>query len=246
MSLRVRWPFTVMLLMVVLLAGAAAAAYYTKFFQLRSVTVVPDAYAGQVDNFDLALGQNLLLAPVENAVDYLMAMQSVTRVQVDYNLPNGLTIRVNDVKPVALALGEDKRSIYGIDDRGRLIPYERPGEDIDLPLITGLKRCPFYQKPEYPHLGLIIRQLQKIKTDDPDFYHILSTVDLSDGDSITVFMDGIPFHLLMQAGGLYRGIAGLRNFVLDCGPELREITSLDFRTEGQIVATKKKCQKKES
>jgi hypothetical protein len=246
MSLRIRWPFTVMLLAVALLAGAATAAYYTKFFQLKSVTVVPEAYAGQADNFNLALGQNLLLAPVENAVNYLLTMQSVTRVQVDYDLPNGLTIRVNDVKPVALALGEDKRSIYGIDDRCRMIPYEQSGDHIDLPLITGLKRCPFYQKPAYPHLGLIIRQLQMIKTDDPDFYHILSTVDLSDGDSITVFMDGIPFHMIMQAGGLYRGVTGLRNFVLDCGRDLPEITRLDFRTEGQIIATKKKCQKKES
>lgn len=249
MTLHIRRPFQVMLLLIVLAAGAATAAVYTSFFHLKKIRIEPEVYSSALNGISLNQGQNILLAPLDEAVTYLMTIPWITKVQIDYDLPDGLVIRLNDVTPEALTLGADGSTIYGIDGRDRLIPYKKGIAKYELPLITGLKCPPMYQRPEDPRLGIIMRQVRQLKEKHQDFYQILSAIDLSSPDSVIVYMDGLPFHMVMFAGGLYRAVEDLKKLLLEYKPDMREIKWLDFRAEGQIIAmkaTKKACPKKGS
>jgi cell division septal protein FtsQ len=243
MSLRIRWPFISMGVLVLFAAGFAAMVIFSDYFRLRRVKIEPENYSEELAKLNLTTGLNIFKAPLEDAVTYLLKGQTVFRVEADYDLPDGIAIRVNHVKSIALALDDDGHTIYGLDNRCRIIPFEDSSGKFDLPLITGLKDCAPYGKPEEKRLGLILEQLDRLKIDHKDFYQIISSIDLSTEDSVGLYMDGIPFHIVLYAGGLYKGVEELKQFLTGFNPDLSQIKRLDLRSEGQIIALRKKCPK---
>ena len=244
MTFRVRWPFAIMGITLLLTAGAVGAAIYTNFFALKKVIIEPESYSAELSQLSIPFGQNILFVPIEDAITYLIHKPSVFKVSAGYDLPNQITLRVNDFKPVALALGEDGRTMLGIDDRFRFMPYDESKHSIDLPLITGLKNCALYQKVKDYRVSLVLAQLNLLKQEQADYYQSVSAIDLSTVDSITVYLDGLRFPIVMYAGGIFDGIKNLKQFLVDFNPELQEILRVDLKSEGQIIATRKQCQKK--
>jgi len=136
-------------------------------------------------------------------------------------------------------LAEDRQTLYGVDYKGRLLPLQESDNKYDLPLLTGLKTCPLYQKiPDY-RLIQVMNQLERIRQEAPEFYLSLSTIDFTFGDSIMVRAEGLPCGIVMYAGGLYEGMMELKQFLLGFNPDLKMVTKLDFRSKGLIIATKK-------
>jgi len=239
MIFRVRWPFLIMAVILLLSAGAGAFAYFTDYFILRKVTFTPDKYSAALKEMDLLPNQNILLASTDDAVSYLLYSRPIAAVDLQYKLPNAFDIKITDFVPIGLMLGENKQTIFGVDDKGRLLPIEESSRAYDLPFITGLKTCPLYHRiPDY-RLFMVMQQLSRLKMDAEDFYHSLSTIDFTSADSIIVRSDGLPYSLVMNAGGLYEGIMELKQFLLGFNPDLKETMSLDFRSEGQIIALKR-------
>jgi hypothetical protein len=243
MILRMRWPFFVMALALFLLIGVVAVACYTGFFCLRKVSIAPEQYTDQTESLDPFMGKNIFLTPADDALAYLAYNQMVKNIQLSYNLPDEIIIEVEEVKPLALAMGQDGHSIYALDERGRAIPHDQPGGGYNLPIITGLKDCPLYKSPSDSRLRLIIPQLASLRADHEDFYRAISSIDLSSPDSVTVFIDGVHFSLIMYAGKMYENFGRLKKFLLDYSPDLKDVVSLDMRSGNQIIAARKKCLK---
>jgi cell division septal protein FtsQ len=244
MTLRIRWPFAVMGIILLLAAGAVGAAIYTDFFALKKVVIEPESYSAELSQLNIPIGQNIFAVPVEDAITYLIHKPMVFKVTAEYELPGQITFHINDFKPVALALGEDGRCILGIDDRYRFMPYDKSKAGVGLPLITGLKNCALYQKVKDYRVGLILTQLNRLKQEQSDLYQSVSAIDLSTTDSITVYLDGLRCPIVMYAGGIFEGIRNLKQFLVDFNPELQEILRIDLKSENQIIATRKQCQKK--
>ncbi|MCX6825918.1 MAG: hypothetical protein NTV06_01425 [candidate division Zixibacteria bacterium] len=245
MIFRVRWPFLLMAIFTVLAAGVVTAAVFTDFFNLKTVKIEPADYTQDLSKLHLTLGRNIFAVPITDAIVYLLSNPNVFRVEANYDLPDGIIFKVNHIKPVALMLGEDGRTIFGLDERCRPIPVEQSTSELELPLITGLRECVLYQKVTDERVGLILRQLNQLKQDHGDFYQIISSIDLAGNDSVILYMDGIPFQMVMYAGQFYKRVEELRQFLLGFKPDLNQIKKIDLRTEGQIIATRKKCQKPE-
>ncbi|SYZ72778.1 hypothetical protein TRIP_C20893 [Candidatus Zixiibacteriota bacterium] len=243
MILRMRWPFFAMAVMLLLFMGGGAAAYYTGFFNLHRVSVSPEKYADQASNLDSVRGKNIFGIPFDQELLYFISEPMVQSASLKYEFPDAVAIDIEEAKPLALAIAQDGQSIYALDERGRVILRESQAPAFELPIITGLKDSPLYTVPKNPRLRLIIPQLLQIRKDHQDFYRLISSIDLSAPDSVTVKMDGMSFIVIMFAGEMCANCERLRQFLLDINPDLKDVIAIDMRSEKQIIATRKKCQK---
>jgi hypothetical protein len=243
MILRMRWPFFAMAIVLLLIFGGGILAHYTGYFNLHRIKIEPDKYADEAAGISCTIGKNIFTTSFTEMLACFIADQRVQSAHLDYELPDAISINISEAQPLALAIARDGQSIYALDERGRAMPYEQPTGAFKLPIITGLKDCPYYRRPDDLRLRLIIPQLLQIREDNEDFYRSISSIDLSAHDTVTVKMDGVPFPLIMFAGKMYENFGRLRQFLLDINPDLKDVVLLDLRSEKQIIATRRKCQK---
>jgi len=236
MTLRIGKKYLLLLGAAVMLAAVIGVCKYTKLFRLREVKVNPVEHVGVEKKLQLTMDQNLFKVPVARAAETLLGESRVLKVDIDYALPDGITITINDIKPLAIVIGNNGKTLYSLDERGYLLPYDDGAEGFDYPLITGLKKTKQYARVTDRRLNLILDQLGLLKDDCLDFYLALSCIDLSKKDYVSVFLDGLPFRVDMYAGNLYTSIKDLEIFLLDFDPDLSEVARLDMRSDGLIIS----------
>ncbi len=237
MSLRVGWKYRFMFLMTVLLVGAFIFIRYSDAFLLANIETAPE---GLLDNADLryvTVGQNMLDIPGSDIVDYIVGSRKAIKADLNYKLPNGIEIKLNDYKPLALVCFGN--TTLTLSENGYLNNFDFQSTAFNFPVITGAQNCIAYFPVIDNQLCLLVEQLKSLRQKDNDFYLALSSMDLSNQEFITIQMDGIKPQLKMYAGDLVRNMEYLKTFLLEFNPDLSEIDSLDFRLKGQIIATKK-------
>jgi len=236
MQLRIEKKYLLILVATIVLAAGTGVCKYTRLFRLRQVSVVPAEHAEKGQKLGLVMDQNLFRTPIDSAAGKLLQNSWVLRVDIDYALPDGIDIVINDIKPIAVVVGNKGRTLYALDDRCYLLPYDDCTGPVDYPLIIGLEKTKAYKKVNDRRLYMIVDQLKKIKDDCHDFYMALSCVDLSNKDFVSVYFDGLPFRVDLYAGTLYTSIKDLEIFLLDFNPDLSDVARLDLRSEGLIIS----------
>ncbi len=238
MSLRVRKPFVYLLMAVVLLGGGLLSFRYLAAFQLEEVSIAPKQFEGELDHLPVAMGTNLFSVPVDMTLQDLLEDAKVLRVDFDYDLPDGVNIKINEISPLALTLGGDGSRLYGLDGQGYVYHFDAINHAPDYPIITGLVRCRMYERIQCPRVRLALQQLELIKHNDMDMYQAISTMDFSNDEYIAVCLEGVPFQIKTYAGKLYRSMIQTRIFLSGFNPELDKIEALDLRSDGLIIAVK--------
>jgi hypothetical protein len=236
MNLKARKPFLVLLLVAVMLASALGMVRYSGLCQLRNVTFEPESFAGDIELMDPAIGQNLFDAPTDDVINRLLDRKDVIRVDYDYILPDEINIKVNRIRPIALIICNTGGELYFLDDHYLLLPCDDEIGYIDFPVITGLGNCTAFKKVQETRMPLVIRQLGRLKEDCTDFYLAISSIDMSNSESISLYLDGLPCRIDVNAGSLYDSLKNLRAFLLDFNPDLSEIDRLDMTNEGLIIS----------
>lgn len=90
-------------------------------------------------------GENLLVADLGSAHDRLLSHPWIREVSIARRFPQGLDIAVVERQPVALV---DLGHLYLLDERGEVFKRALPGDPLDLPVITGLPRGDWADRPE--------------------------------------------------------------------------------------------------
>lgn len=232
----VRKPYLIMLMIAVALAATVSVSKYAGIFKLKRVSIAPDNYLESSDVLGSSMEQNLFSAPVEKVIDDMLGFDRVSRVDLDYRLPDCIDIRLNDIRPVALAIADNGQTAYRLDKYCRLFPLDTSVGGFDFPIITGLKNCVPFRKAADNRLRLIVEQLDQLKRECIDFYLAISSIDVSNPEFISVYLDGLPFRFITYAGALCDSIRNLRFFLHVCSPDLSGIKRLDMRSEGLIIA----------
>ncbi|UCD16977.1 MAG: hypothetical protein JSV44_11070 [Candidatus Zixiibacteriota bacterium] len=238
MNFNIRRPYLFLLLSAIFVAGLLAAFRYLHAFQLDAVSIAPERFAGHADKLALESGKNVFSLPINAAIDCLLKRHDVLRVELDYDLPDGIAIRVNEAVPVALAVGGGGRTLFSLDEFGYRYRFDPIKNKLDYPIITGLKDCREYERADDLSLGVILRQLARLKEDDMDSYLAVTTIDLLDQGDILVYLDGVRFPLITYPGKLCRSIMQLKVFILGIDPDLDQIKKLDLRSDELIIAVK--------
>jgi len=236
MSRKIRRPYILMIIPAMLIAGGIGFLRYSDVFAFQDVSFESDNNIVNADMLKLPVGANLFNLPLKNTAEELLAQNNVYKVDLDYHLPNGIVVKINDIRPVAMVIGEDGNSRYRLGDNGCLLPVDSTIKQYDFPIITGLRNCAAYGKNNDDRLKLIVRQLSEIKRHFPDFYLALSNIDMSESKYISIWVDGLPFRIETYAGSLYSTIQKLKTFILEFNPDLQNIKKLDMRSDGLIIA----------
>jgi len=228
--------YIIMLVTSVILGAAIIIIQFSGVFKLHTVTVEPNSLKENCQPLDLAIGGNLFGAPLESVADDLLNNGKVMRVDIDFEFPDAIAIKINEIKPLALVLADDGKTIYRLDDAGCLLPDDTINERYDFPIITGLSPCRSYRKTGDERMKLVIDQLRQLRKDCFNFYLAISNIDMSDSEVISIYMDGLTFPVETYAGSLYRSIINLKTFLLDFNPNLNGIKRLDMKSDGLIIA----------
>ena len=89
-------------------------------------------------------GENLFLADTENGRDRLLSHPWVREARVERRFPQGIAVTVLERSPRALV---DLGHLYLVDDRDEVFKRALPGDPADLPVITGLAREEWTERP---------------------------------------------------------------------------------------------------
>ena len=236
MQIKLEKRYLLLLLATVVMATSIGVCKYTRLFSLRHITIDPTEHIEDGRSLGLTMEQNLFAASLDNAAESLLKNERVLKVDIDYALPDGLDIMVNDIKPLAVVVGSDGKELYALDERCYLLPYSDSEGCFDYPIIAGLNKTRPYKKVNYQRLYLLVDQLNCLKENCMDFYLALSCIDMTNEDYISVYVDGLPFPVDMYAGSLYERIKDLEIFLLDFNPDLNDVARLDMRSEGLIIS----------
>ena len=176
-----------LLIPILLIAGGVGFFRYSNLFVFQKVVIEPENHAMDDKKLNFPVGRNLFALPIENAVDNLLAQKNVYKVDLDYSLPDGIIIRINDIKPVALVIGENGKTRFRLSENNCFLPINTAVMQYDFPIITGLKNCRAYTASCDVRLKLITGQLRCLKKQHPDFYLAVSCIDLSKAGFISVY-----------------------------------------------------------
>lgn len=236
MSFRVGRKYKLLFLATIFMLGITLFIKYSDAFDLAEVTTSPENLVNKNDLFAASLGKNIFSISGKRIIDSVIDDKDVFRVDLDYNFPNEIEIRLNEIEPIALVYSNG--SILAIDKSGFISEFKSEKTPINCPVITGAEKCLKYKPVKDICLGLLIEQLKILRDEDNDFYMAISSIDLTPSDYLVVSMDGLKPSIKMYAGDLYRDMEYLRSFLLEFNPDLSEVNWLDLRLEGQIIAAK--------
>lgn len=236
MNLRIRKAYYLYLIGSIILLGTVIAVQHTGLCRLQEVNIAPDRFAKKASVMQTSFGNRLFSIPFDEAADNLLRDKKIFRVDMDYNLPDGLEITINDIEPVALVIGNDGTSVYQLTGNYRLLPVDSPLVQIDIPVVTGYGKSRAYSKTDDARLMLVTDQLKKIKYDYGDIGLAISNIDLSHPDYISVFIDGLPFRVETYAGRLYESIISLELFLANYQADLNDIKLLNVKLKDMIIA----------
>lgn len=237
MSLRVRKSYVLLLLISIVIMGALVFVQYSELFAFNEVRYEEGAVVSDTTLFNTAKGNNLFKVEFSEFADDLLANKKVLKVDIDYSLPDGIEVSFNDMKPVAAVLTPE--GLLGISAEEYLIPFNATESGIDCPILTGYNPGELYQKVDDGEVTLVIENLDNLRDKSRDCYLLLSNIDFSSDDFISVYIDGLETEVIMYPGDLARNMKAIEAFLSDYEPDLSQVKRLDLRSEGMIIAVNK-------
>lgn len=236
MNFRVRKPFVYLMLTTVLMGGAVAAGRYMDAFKLKEVHITPAKLYTNEKVLKHEIGMNMLTLPLDRITEKMLAEADVYRVDIGFRLPGTLEIQLNNVKPLALLLARDGRTLYCLDNNGVVYKHDYETYGLDYPIITGINEYKLHGRIRDTRVTPLLEQLIKVQKTDMDSYLAVSTIDLSDADKVILYIEGLPFMVLTDAGSLHKSLTKLKIFMMGHNHDLTKIKQLDLRTDGLIIA----------
>jgi len=229
-----RW----MLLITLIMAGALAVINFTGMFRLKTIRLVPAEARAESSLLRGAVGRNIFQAPVSEIMRDLLRQKDILRVEVNYDLPDGLEIVLNNIEPLAVIL-TPQGEMAAVNPDGYMTPFIKnpAGRDgFAFPVVTGIDEYRPYELVANHTLALVIEQLKQLAAYDREFYLQISDIDLSAPETIIIHLDGVLPDIVMYPGDLAQNMQKLKCFLVDYQPDLMHVYKLDLRAEGLIVA----------
>jgi len=234
MNLKVRRPYRIMFLAAVALAAGIGVVRFTGAFSFQRVEVVGDIVPARSEILAGAEGEKLFAIPPEAVMEEIISDRRVVRVDFEYDLPDAIRLRLNGLRPLAMIIGGG-RSV-AVDERGYCFPWPDEEDRINCPVITGGDGYALYHKADDHRLGLVIDQLRRLRQENREFFPVVATIDVSESQEITVYIDGLDAELIMFAGDLCDNLLELKAFLMDYNPDLERVKKIDLRSDGLIIA----------
>jgi cell division protein FtsQ len=142
---------------------------------------------------DLKVGTNIFALDLENLAQQLKTNPWVKDVTIKRAFPHRLKIKIDERIPVALA--HNKR-LFLVDDEGVLFKEVDAGDDIDMPIITGVS----FPKPNRRSLKEVFVLLDTAEQTGALPRHMISEVHVDNPDGFIIYTldEAMPIRITSQ------------------------------------------------
>ncbi len=183
-----------------LLIGMMMFAHFSPVFALRRFEVKGPLSSGKNMSQILATDSSINIFSLDKSdlALNILTNKKVGNVNIGINFPDGIVAHVNSFAPLALVL--DKK-LYGMDQQGRIVPYDYAWENIDLPVITGLKVGQMFSIPQDNRIWSVISGLNYASKSLPDLYAAISELDFSQARQVMIYCQHDQSRFVASASG---------------------------------------------
>ena len=199
-------------LLTALLALFSWQAYHlvehAKVFSVRKVTVQGCRMAAEEEVLALAgirVGMPMLGFTAQAAAQRIQTHPWIDRVSIHRSWPYDVQIEVQEHRPLALINLENGGGLYYLDHNGKVFAPAEPGQDLDFPVVTGLR---------LPHLPAEMREAGQAAAEAVRFLHFaalgnpvlpmqsLSEIHVSRENGIIAYLAERPFPIHLGYGNI--------------------------------------------
>lgn len=209
--------------------------HYGDALALEHVTLDGEPVENWAESLGLKPEQPLHRQPVNEAVARLLERDDVVKVDLDYDLPDGLAITTNRFAPVCFLLCARSGRMFGLNDQGWLVGIPDGQRDWERPIIIGLRAGKMYRPCADVRVALLLDELAELRDEQTDLYGLISEIDMSNADHLVVTITGLPFSLTMTAERFFQEMHDFVQFLECYQPGLEGVRSFDLRYEDMIV-----------
>ena len=209
-------------------------------FNVRNVVVEGAGYLNEKEIIETAMintGGNIFEVDVETVSRTLSAAFTAEDFTVFRRLPDTITIRVRERKPVAL-LNMD--SLIGVDADG--VPLPHIGADCveSLPIITGIEIASSISNPAVKaRLVTGLKLLDRILDDAPAVYSRISEVDVSTMKEMGIMLIDNGLEVIIGDDEWERKIPSLERVISKVTEHIETVKAVDIRYKEKIFVRKK-------
>jgi cell division septal protein FtsQ len=222
----------------IIVGGATAAALiqYTDICRLQAVTLNGQKVQ-RVEELGLRSNRPILAQPVDSLADALMTRSGITRVDIDYKLPNRIRITTNTLSPVCYLLDSKTGGIYGLEESGRVVPVKPDEIDWDAPLFTGVAVKRIHDFPPDGRVMQMLTQMKMLRQTDERLHAQIEEIDLSRTDYTTVVLANKSYRLKLRSEQFAEKYREFDLFMGSFRPETDSVTSFDLTYNDMIIRT---------
>ena len=241
----VAWRATALAAMIAATAYVARSAYRfattSPAMAIGVIKVAPTSHTSDREirlALGIAEGDNFLLADVAAAETRLRELPWISSATVSRSFPQGLEVEVLEREAAALV---DLGHLYLVDRGGEVFKRAMPGDPMDLPVITGLSRDEWLERPSEARakLGEVLDALGIYGESEISRALRVSELHFDQTEGLTLYLGDRGLAAKLGSGDLERKLERLAQvvgFVERRGEEL-ELVRLDNRTRpGWITA----------
>ena len=222
------------MLIVILIVG------FTEVCTLRAVTVDGQSVEKWNKKSPLEADKSILRQPLKDFVKNLLADDKTLKLDYKYSWPHTLNVKLNSISPDCLLLDRNSATLYGVDEKARVLPLQPEFVDWERPVLTGISVRKVYQCPTDIRLRKVLPALDKLRSEKTNFYRLIEQVDFASKDFVEITVAGHEHTVKVRAECFYDDILRYVDFVARYQPQLEGIKVIDLRQDGQIVTKGKK------
>lgn len=209
-------------------------------FNIRNVVIEGTVYLDKEEIMGKAMikeGQNIFEEDLGKISKTLKAAYTAEDFTVFRRLPDTITIRVQERKPVAM-LNMD--TLIGVDADGTPLPQVGASNVETLPIITGIENVSSLSNPAVKaRLVTGLRLLARISDDAPTVYQRISEVDVTSLTEMGIMLIDNGLEVIIGDDDWARKIPTLEHVISKVTEQIETVKAIDIRYGEKIFVRKK-------
>ena len=235
LKIRFKYPILIGISFIVVIA---AIALFTPLFDVRYIKVVGANHIGEREiilSLPFGIGDNILFIPARKTEKTILKDGRIASVAISRKLPNSVEIIIEEENPVLLLAHE---GIWGISEKGKLLPFESPFQIPNLPILSGIGAdailVPYYVPASHRFI-LGMNYWREIKRTSPGFLDKISEIHICEDSSLQLILtsDGLVVDFGKEDIG--KNIKRLEAILDDLGSDRILVQKIDLRYGNQAI-----------
>ncbi|MDD5426316.1 MAG: hypothetical protein PHN52_07540 [candidate division Zixibacteria bacterium] len=228
----------IMLVVIALGLALAVVVNFTGICRLEGVVLDGREVDNWQKKYPLEAGHSVFKQPLDELADKLLAGKNIGQVEIDYVLPDRLSITTNNFEPVCFAVDKDNGRLYGLDEKGRVLRLDKKISDWEHPFLTSVTVKKLFAECDDYRVGLVVAQLEDLRRRHLDLYRLVDEIDFEAAHFLMVTVSGFPFRLKVTAEAFLEQFNVFVRFMESYEAGLDSTSVVDLRFEDMIITVR--------